>query len=126
MSRDRKRHPGIPLIVGAAVLTTVLPACGPSAAGEGPQGAAPAPPAVEEPMAEPSPIQPGQAPDEGPYAPGIDVLDYQVELDLREGSREIRGRTRIRFLRILVVFDRRRARDGRQQQNADERKRPPK
>jgi len=107
---DRRSHPGIPLVAGAALLFGLLPGCGPGAAEEGPQGATPAPVAVEEPMAEPAPIQPGRAPDEGPYAPGVDVLDYQVELDLREGSSEIRGRTRIRFLRTdqetaRAVFD---------------------
>ncbi|MFW6199584.1 MAG: M1 family metallopeptidase [Gemmatimonadota bacterium] len=61
-------------------------------------------------MAEPAPIQPGQAPETGPYAPGVDVLDYQVELDLREDSDEIRGKARIQLVRTdgsreRVVFD---------------------
>ena len=35
---------------------------------------------------EPAPIQAGVAPAPGPYAPGVDVLHYEVELALEEGS----------------------------------------
>lgn len=58
------------------------------------QGAAP-----ETLMAEPAPIPPGRAPPPGPYAPGIDVLHYGIELDLSARTDTIRGRTRIRLLR---------------------------
>lgn len=35
---------------------------------------------------EPAPIQAGVAPSPGPYAPGVDVLHYEVEVALEEGS----------------------------------------
>jgi len=44
---------------------------------------------------EPAPIQSGVAPAPGPYAPGVDVLHYEVEIALVAGSDRIDGRVEI-------------------------------
>ncbi|MBW3535797.1 MAG: M1 family metallopeptidase, partial [Gemmatimonadetes bacterium] len=51
------------------------------------------PPAIE-----PPPVQAGVAPPPGPYAPGIDVLHYRVELGLPDTASWIQGRARLRVL----------------------------
>lgn len=78
----------------AAALAVAATACG---SGPGPE-APPAPP--EAPAREPAPVEPGEVPAVGPYAPGIDVLHYHVELDLRRApSGLLEGTTRVRFRR---------------------------
>lgn len=91
------------LVLGLAA-TILLPACGAATAEDGAAGAAPA--AEAAPMAEPAPVEPGRAPEPGRYDDGVDVLDYQVELELTEGNSEIRGRTRLRLARAGGEEDR--------------------
>lgn len=45
---------------------------------------------------EPEPIEAGVAPAPGPYAPGVDVLHYEVEVGLAAGSDGFEGRTELR------------------------------
>lgn len=45
---------------------------------------------------EPEPIQAGVAPQPGPYAPGVDVLHYEVEAGLGEGTDWFAGKVAIR------------------------------
>jgi aminopeptidase N len=54
--------------------------------------------AAEAPLAaqEPAPIQAGVAPPPGPYAPGVDVLHYEVEVALEAGSERFQAAVEIR------------------------------
>lgn len=88
--------------LGLAV-TVLLPACG-SATAETDAGAAPSVEAA--PMAEPNPVEAGRTPESGRYDTGVDVLDYQVELELTETGPDILGRTRIRLARTDRAADR--------------------
>ncbi len=73
-----------------------------------PAGAAPAaaalPPDRASVPAEPAPITAGRAPERpGPYAPGVDVLHYDVELALDEDGDRIWGRTDVQLRRTAEV-----------------------
>ncbi|MDZ7778709.1 MAG: M1 family metallopeptidase [Gemmatimonadota bacterium] len=45
---------------------------------------------------EPEPIEAGVAPAPGPYAPGVDVLHYEVEVGLASGAEGFEGHTELR------------------------------
>ncbi|HEX7119570.1 MAG TPA: M1 family aminopeptidase [Longimicrobiales bacterium] len=66
-------------------------------------GLAPAPTLGQQPP-EPPPIEPGQAPPPGPYAPGFDAVHYDLALTLPDTGSTIRG---IMAARIAVVAPRR-------------------
>lgn len=50
------------------------------------------------PATEPPPVEAGALPPPGPYAPGVDVLHYEVELGLPDTASWIQGRARMRVL----------------------------
>ena len=78
---------------------TLLSACAPALVGgqEGPTGL----PTVA-PTTEPAATPPGKAPPSGPYAPGWDVLHYDLEIALPEGPGWIAGRTGIALARTEI------------------------
>ena len=82
----------------------VLTACGGAAPPPPPLSAEPEPPraveAVPEGIVEPDPIPAGRArTGDGPYAPGVNVQHYDVELAFNRGGTDIWGRASIRFMR---------------------------
>lgn len=68
----------------------------------GPGGPSAPEPAISR---EPPPIEAGVAPPAGPYAPGFDVLHYDLALSLPDTGRAIRGRARLRVARVAPVRD---------------------
>ncbi len=82
--------------VGVALGPLLLAACATP-------GAPPAPEALGPSFPEEPPIEAARAPDEPlAYAPGVDVLAYDLELSLAEGASTFRGRGE---LRVLVTED---------------------
>ena len=72
-----------------------------SACGAPPGGTLPPPPAPgavspSPSLRDPAPIRAGLAPPPGPYAPGVDVLHYDLELGVSDTASWIEGRARIR------------------------------
>lgn len=88
----------------SAVLAALLAGC----SGGGGAPADPPSTAIEEapPAPEPAAIEAGRAPPPGPYAAGVDVLHYRIELTLSEDEDVVAGRTRIRFRRTDRGTDR--------------------
>lgn len=79
----------------AVVCALLLAACGGGPPAEPSPPPSPTPPRA----AEPPPVEAGRAPRPGLYAPGVDVLHYDVELSLPAASDTVRGRARIRLVR---------------------------
>ena len=79
----------------ALACAALLSACAPSLV----RGQETGPLPTAAPDREPAPIPPGKAPASGAYAPGWDVLHYDIEIALPEGPGWIAGRTRISLTR---------------------------
>ena len=103
---NRSTIPCAALILLSSCASGSAPAAVPSGEPEPPRAVE-----AEADLLEPDPIAAGRASDRsGPYAPGLNVLHYDVELSFDDGGDEIWGRTEIRFNRPAdtsapVAFD---------------------
>ncbi|MSR36575.1 MAG: M1 family peptidase [Gemmatimonadetes bacterium] len=88
----------------AAAALALLAACAPaSAPAQARPAAAGVPLPSAAPASEPAATTLGAVPPSGPYAPGWDVLHYDVEIALPEGAGWIAGRTTVRAARTTAA-----------------------